>query len=143
MTRSTWDMVLGLAWILYGTIESSRAAYQFFHFRALAHGSNLQDFIGISPFWVLLALLMVGGAGMALGRRWAWIMTLVLSLLHSVLSAFAVRGLANGWTFLRPPLGQITWELLPYVLLWALTSWTLVRFFVRPRPWNTPARSIA
>ncbi len=46
MTKSVWDRLLALAWILYGSIELSRALYYFIHIRVLARGSDLRDFIG-------------------------------------------------------------------------------------------------
>ncbi len=142
MTRSTWDRILGLGWILYGSIELPRASYYFIHIRVLVRSSDLRDFIGVTPFWVLLALLIVGGAGMAFGRRWAWILTLVLALFYSIFSVFAVRGLANVWSSHQPPFGQVTADLLPYVVFWTLTIWTAVRFFSRRKPWHTEARSV-
>ncbi len=143
MIKSIWDRVLGLAWILYGSVELSRALYYFVHIRVLVRGSDLRDFIGVTPFWVLLALLIVGGTGMALNRRWAWILTLVLALLYSIFSVFAVHGLANVWTFHRPPFGEVTVDLLPYVVFWLLTIWTVGRSLIRPRPWHSHVGGVA
>jgi len=91
------------------------------------------------PSWVFLALLVVGGVGIAFGRRWAWIMTLMLSLLYSVFSAFAVRAFVNIWARHHPPIGEVTSDLLPIAALWFLTIWTAVRLFSRPRPWRSTA----
>ena len=89
------------------------------------------------PFWVLLALLIAGGAGMAFGRKWAWIMTLALSLLYSAFSALILRGLLSSWARYQPPAGDVISVLLPLITFWALTVWTVVRFF--GRPWKTRA----
>ncbi len=139
MTKSVWDRVLGLAWLVYGSIELSRALYLFFHIRALARGGDPWDFIRISPFWLVLALIVIGGAGMAFGRRWAWITTLVLSLLYSAFSAINVHGLAYTWARYHPAVGEVTSLLLPFIVFWALTVWTVVRFFSRQRPWQSVA----
>ncbi len=132
MTRPTWDRILALGWVVYGTIELSRSLYLFFHTRALAGGGDPRDFIAVSLFWLVLALLIIGGVAMALGRRWAWIMILVLSLLYSAFSAINVHGLAYAWARYHPPVGEVTSLLLPLIAFWALTVWTAVRFFSRP-----------
>lgn len=143
MTKSVWGRVLGLAWVLYGSIELSRALYYFIHIRVLVRGSDLRDFIGVAPFWVLLALLIVGGVGMVLGRRWAWTMTLVVALLYSVFLVFTMRGIAYVWSRFHPPIGDVALDISPRLVIWFLTSWTVVRFLSRPKPWHTEARSVA
>ncbi len=132
MSRSTWDRILALGWVLYGTIELSQALYYFIHIRVVARSSDLRDFIGAAPFWILPALLIAGGVGMVLGRRWAWITTLVLSLLYSAFSAFSVRAFIDIWTHFHLPIGEAARGVLPIIAFWALTVWTAVRFFRRP-----------
>ena len=139
MVKSTWDRILSLCWVVYGAAELSRSVYLFIHIRALAHVGAIRDLIGISPFWVLEALFIVGGVGIAFGRKWSWIVTLVLSLLYSAFNAFAARGYVNIWAGHHPPAGEVIRSLLPVAALWVLTIWTAIRFFSRPKPWRSTA----
>ena len=139
MVKSTWDRILSLCWVLYGAVALSDSLYLVIHLRVSERLGTFLDFIGLLPFWVFLALFVAGGAGIAFGRRWAWIMTLVLSLLYSVFSAFSVLGYVNIWALHRPPIGEVIRHLLPITALWVLTIWTAIRFFSRPKPWRSTA----
>jgi hypothetical protein len=143
VSRSRSDRILGLGWVVYGAAELFYSVYLFLrvYLRTFERTGTLQDFVMLLPSWVFLALLVVGGVGIAFGRKWAWIMTLVLSLLYSVFSAFAVRASVNIWARHHPPTGQVARTLLPMVALWVLTIWTAVRFFSLPRPWRSTATS--
>ena len=139
VSRSRSDRTLGLGWVLYGAVALFDSLYLVIHLRVSERLGTLADFINLLPFWVFLALLVAGGAGIAFGRRWAWIMTLVLSLLYSVFSAFTVLGYFNIWALHRPPIGEVIRHLLPITALWVLTIWTAIRFFSRPKPWRSTA----
>ncbi|MBZ5524686.1 MAG: hypothetical protein LAP21_20805 [Acidobacteriia bacterium] len=139
VSRSRSDNILGLAWVLYGAVALFNSLYLVIHLRVSERLGTLLDFIRLLPFWVFLALFIVGGVGIAFGRRWAWIMTLVLSLLYSAFYAFAVRGYVNIWALHRPPIGEVIRYLLPITAVWVLTIWTAVRFFSRPKPWRSSA----
>ena len=139
VSRSRSDRTLGLGWVLYGAVALFDSLYLVIQLRVSERLGTLLDFIGLLPFWVFLALFVAGGAGIAFGRRWAWIMTLVLSLLYSVFSAFSVLGYVNIWALHRPPIGEVIRHLLPITALWVLTIWTAIRFFSRPKPWRSTA----
>ncbi len=132
MTRSTWDRILGLAWVIYGAAQLSNAAYLFIRLGIFRRVVTLPEAAAVSPFWAFLALLIAGGVAMVLGRRWAWVMMLVLSLLYSAFSALNVHAFLYIWTHFHPPIGEAARDILPIIAFWALTAWTVVRFFSRP-----------
>ena len=137
MSRSKWDKILGLAWVAYGVAPLSYGAYWYVRdWRYI--GDHLEEIVQpLLGAAVFLLPLVAGGIGIVLRRKWAWTAVLVVSLLTVVISAFSLRALIFDIWPRHFELVQVIRTLVPNVVFWGLTIWTAVRFFSRPRPWQT------
>jgi membrane-associated phospholipid phosphatase len=135
LARGRSDRILGLCWIVYGTAGLSIAAYQYAGL--WPRGGRPEDLVWLLPTAAFRLILIIGGIGIALGRRWAWIIILLVSLLSALSSGLALRA----FVFAIWPRGVVFTEVLrtlvPTIAQWSFTVWTAVRFFSRPKPWQT------